>query len=259
LKNFFLDLLVKAIMNITLRKIIISISAFLVAVLVVLFISQNPARLGSEPLVVRAALLSLAIIAGLIAAYPFNPLFSGKPGIYAAVVCLPALVPVLAYYFVLLPNQVGIGLTGEQVSNELITDSSSNGIIEVGFSYPIFTPALRVGNLELYTKRVNIFLRMTDEDGEVSLFRAVRKRIPGSSLSVESTVQGMLSESEGYEFIPLEIPPVGSVTTRVAFIISTLDVGSNFTDALERASQAQFELRDPENGELLLEFPLNKS
>ena len=227
-------------MNITLRKIIVSISALLVAVAMVIFISQNPARIGSAPLFIRAALLSIAVVAALIAAYPLNPLFPGKQGIYAATVCVPALIPVLVYYFILLPNQAGSGLTGEQISNELITDSSSNGIIEVGFSYPIYTPSLLVGNLELFTKQVNVFLRMTDGDGEVVLFRAVRKRIPGSSLSVESTVQCMLSESTGYEFIPLEIPPASSVTTRVAFIMSNIESGSTFTDALDRASQAQF-------------------
>jgi len=243
-------------MNDMLRKIIVCISAFLVAVAVVIFITQNPARIGSEPLFIRAALLSLAIVAALIAVYPFNPLFSRRPEIYAMTVCIPALIPVLAYYFILLPHQAKTGLTGEQISNELITDSSSNGIIEVGFSYPIYTPSLRVGNLELFTKQVNVFLRMTDVDGEVLLFRAVRKRIPDSSLSVESTVQGMLSESAGYEFIPLEIPPASSITTRVVFIISSLDEGSTFTDALDGASKAQFELRDPKNGELLLDFPL---
>ena len=243
-------------MNDMLRKIIVCISAFLVAVAVVIFITQNPARIGSEPLFIRAALLSLAIVAALIAVYPFNLLFSRRPGIYAVTVCIPALIPVLAYYFILLPHQAKTGLTGEQISNELITDSSSNGIIEVGFSYPIYTPSLRVGNLELFTKQVNVFLRMTDVDGEVLLFRAVRKRIPDSSLSVESTVQGMLSESAGYEFIPLEIPPASSITTRVVFIISSLDEGSTFTDALDGASKAQFELRDPKNGELLLDFPL---
>jgi len=245
-------------MNITLRKIVVSISALLVAVTMVVFITQNPARIGSEPLFIRAALLSFAIVVALIAAYPFNPLFSGKPGIYTTTVCIPALIPVLAYYFIVLPNQAGSGLTGEQISNELITDSSSNGIIEVGFSYPIYTPSLQVRNLELFTKQVNVFLRMTDGDGEVVLFRAVRKRIPGSSLSVESTVQGMLSESAGYEFIPLQIPPASSVTTRVAFIISNVESGSTFTDALDSTSQAQFELRDPENGALLLEFPLTR-
>lgn len=243
-------------MNISLKKIIVCIVALLLAVATVIYIAQNPARLGNEPLLIRAGLLSFAIISALIAAYQINPLFTGKPGTYALAVCMPALIPVLAYYFYVLPSQAGMGMTAEQVTAELITDSSSNGIIEVGFSYPIYTPAIRLGNLELFTKQVNVFFRMTDGAGEMALFRAVRKRIPGSSLSVESTVQGMLSESEGYDFIPLEIPPASSVTTRVAFIISNLDQGSNFTDALDRATQAQFELRDPETGDLILEFPL---
>lgn len=246
-------------MNITLKKVIVCSAALLVAVATAVFIASNPAQVGNEPLVIRAGLLSIAIVAALVAVYPFNPLFAEKPGIYAAAVCVPALVPVFAYYFFLLPNQAGMGLTGEQVTAELITDSSSNGIIEVGFSYPIYTPALRIGNREIFTKQVNVFLRMTDDQGEAALFRAVRKRIPGSSLSVESTVRGMLSESDGYEFIPLEVPPVGSITTRVAFIISNLENGTSFTQALSRASHAQFELRDPETSELLLEFPLTRS
>jgi len=243
-------------MSITRRKLAFCLLALLVAVTVVVIIAQNPVRIGNEPLIIRASILSLAIVAALLATYPFFPLFSGKPGLFAAIICVPALIPVFAFYFILLPNQAGIGVSGVQVSNELITDSSSNGIIEVGFSYPIFTPALRVDNLELYTKQVNVFLRMTDELGEVALFRAVRKKIPGSSLSVESTVQGMLSESEGYEFLPLEIPPVGSITTRVAFIISSLENGSAFSDALQKAVQARFELRDPESGDLLFDFPV---
>ena len=245
-------------MNITLKKVFVSIAALLIAVATLVFIVHNPARIGSEPLMIRAAILSLAIIAALIAVYPLNPLFSARPGVYAAAVCIPALLPVVVYYFVLLPNQAGTGLTAEQITAEMITDSSSNGIIEVGFSFPIYTPALRVGNRELFTKQVNVFLRMTDANGETSLFRAVRKRIPGSSLNVEYTVQGMLSESAGYEFIPLQVPPASSITTRVAFIISNLENGSTFTEALRSASQAQFELRDPETGELLLEFPLTR-
>ncbi len=245
-------------MTITQKKLIVSGVALLVSIATVVFIANNPARLGSEPLVVRAAILAFAIVAALIAVYPFNPLFSAKPGSYALAVCLPALIPVIVFYFILLPNKAGVGLTGEQITAELITDSSSNGIIEVGFSYPIYTPALRIGNLELYTKQVNVFLRMIDANGEAALFRAVRKRIPGSSLSVESTVQGMLSESEGYGFLPLDIPPGASINTRVAFIISNLNDGTTFTEALGRAYQAQFELRNPETGELLLEFPLTR-
>ena len=243
-------------MNTTLRKIVISLSALLVAVALVVFIAQNPARIGSEPLFIRAALLSLAIVSGLIAAYPFNPLFSGRPGIYGLIVCAPAIIPVLVYYFILLPNEVGAGLTGKQLSEELISDSSSN---EAGLSYPIYTPLLHIANLELFTKQVNVFLSMTDEDGEVALLRAVRKRIPGSSMNAESAVQGMLNELEAYEFIPLAIPPVSSVTAQVAFIMSNIKSGSTFADVLDNARVAQFELRDPENGSLLLNFPLTRN
>ncbi len=245
-------------MNITLRKIVVCILALLVAVSTIIFISQNPVRIGSEPLIIRAAVLSLAIVAALVAVYPFNQLFSEKPGTYAATVCFPAVISVLAYYFLVLPGQLEGGMSGEQMQSELITDSSSNGLIEVGFSYPIYTPSLRIANHELYTREVNVFLRMIDGNNESTLFRAVRKRIPEPGLSVEATVQGMLSESSGYQFNPLEIAPGHSIITRVVFIISNLDDDTTFTEALARAYQAQFELRSPETGELLLEFPLKR-
>ena len=37
-----------------------------------------------------------------------------------------------------------------------------------------------------------------------------------------------------------------------------MEDGADFTEALGKASQVQFELRDPKNGQLLLEFPLNR-
>lgn len=245
-------------MNISLRQVIVCVAALLIAIVTVVFISQNVSRLGSESLLVRALLLSVAIVAALVAMYPFNPIFTGKPGAYALTVCVPAIIPGFIYYLLLMPAQVGLGVTAEQIQSQLITDSSSNGIIEVGFSYPIYTPTITVSNRELFTKRVNVFLRMTDGNNESALFRAVRTRIPGSSLSVEATVRGMLSESAEYLFIPLEIPPLRSVTGRVVFIISNVEDGSTFTEALASAYQAQFELRNPENGELLYEFPLTR-
>ena len=246
------------VMNISLRQVVICVAALLVATVTVVFISQNASRLGSESLLVRALFLSVAIVAALVAVYPFNPIFAGKPGAYSLAVCAPAIIPGFIYYLLLLPAQAGLGVTAEQLQSQLITDSSSNGIIEVGFSYPIYTPTITVSNRELFTKRVNVFLRMTDGNNESALFRAVRTRIPGSSLSVEATVRGMLSESAEYLFIPLEIPPLRSVTGRVVFIISNVEDGSTFTEALASAYQAQFELRNPENGELLYEFPLTR-
>ena len=61
-------------------------------------------------------------------------------------------------------------------------------------------------------------------------------------LSVESTVLGMLSENSNYVFNPLELPPGISVEGQAVFIISNVEDGATFTDALRTASQAQLEL-----------------
>lgn len=245
-------------MNLTLRHIFISLAALLVAVVTVILIVQNPAQLGREAPMTRALVLSVAVVAGLFVVYPFNPLFRQRPGTYAAVVCLPAIIPGFVYFLLILPQQAGSGFTIEQLQNSLITDSSSNGIVEVGFSYPIFTPTIRVTNNELYTRPVNVFLRMIDPEGEQALFRGVRTEIPGQGLSVEASIRGMLSENVNYLFNPVTLPPMQPVTGRVVFIISNLDDGASFTEALRVASQVQLELRDPQTGDLLLQSPVQR-
>ena len=245
-------------MKITLPHILISLPSVLIAITAVFFIFQNPAQFGNESLLVRALSWNLVIVALLVAFYPFNRFLGGKPGIYAIVVCLPAVIPAFVYFLYFLPGQAGEGILAEQLQSELITDSSSNGIIEVGFRYPIYTPTISVKNLELFTRQANIFLRITDANGDNALFRGVRSEISGPGLTVEATVKGMLSENTGYLFNPLDLPPNHEVIGRSIFIISNLEDGSAFTEALTRAYQAQFELRDPNNGQLLLEFPLNQ-
>ena len=244
-------------MKISLRHTITSIAAGLTAILVISFILQNPARIGSEPLVVRALLLSIAIIAILVAVYPLNILFTGRPGTYISLICVPAVTACFVFYLILLPEKAQEGFDVQLLESSLISDRSSNGIIEVGFRYPIYTPTLLIKNRELFTRRVNVFLRMIDANEEVALFRAVRQNVPENVLSVESTLLGMLSENANYVFNPLELPPGISVEGQAVFIISNLDDGATFTDALRTASQAQLEFRDPSNGQLLLEFPLN--
>ncbi len=243
-------------MKISLRQLVFSIAALSLSVVSVYYISQNAVELGNQPLLVRASLLSLAVLSALLAVYPFNPLFSDRPGAYGLSVCVPALLPAIAYYLFILPGQAGEGFTAQQLGSQLITDSSSNGIIEVGYSYPIYTPTISVSNNELFSKEVNIFLRIIDGDSQSSLFRGVRSNIPGSSLSVEASVQGLLSENDLYLFNPLQIPPMGTAEGRVVFVISNLEDGTSFTEALGRAYQATFELRDPATGTLLMEFPL---
>lgn len=243
-------------MRITLKQICISLLGFLVAVITGLFFVRSPAALGAEELIVRFLVVSTAIVAALVALYPFVSLFRNKPGRYLLWVCLPGLLPGVVYYFFLLPAQAGEGMAARQLQSQLISDRSSNGIIEVGFAYPIYTPTLEVTNRELFTRDVNVFLRIVDANNETTLFRAVRSQIPGSSLSVEGTVRGMLSENTDFLFLPLRVPPVSRVEGKIVFIISNLNDGTTFTEALGRAYQAQFELRDPETAELLFEFPL---
>lgn len=244
-------------MKISFRQLFISVMAGMVAVVIVAYLANNATAIGLLALPLRALILSVAIVAAMVAVYPLNAQFARKPGLYCLFVCLPAVVPGLVYYLFLLPQQAGEGMHAEQLRSELITDRSSNGFVEVGFSYPIFTPTITITNRELFTREVNVFLRIIDANNETNLFRAVRAQIPGESLSVESTVQGMLSENAGFLFIPVAIPPLRSIAGKVVFIISNLDDGSSFTEALGRAYQASFELRDPATAELLLEFPLN--
>ena len=244
-------------MKLSIRQIIISMIACMVAVLTVIYMANNGAAIGLLELPLRALILSVAIVAAMITVYPLNAMFTGKPGSYALFVCVPAILPGVVYYLFLLPQQAGTGLVAEQLQSQLISDRSSNGFVEVGFSYPIYTPTITITNQELFTREVNVFLRIVDANNESALFRAVRARIPGDSLSVEATVQGMLAQNDGFLFLPLVIPPVSRVEGKVVFIISNLDDGSTFTEALGRAYQATFELRDPVSSELVATFPLN--
>lgn len=244
-------------MKVSQRQLLISIVALAVALVTVIYMARNPVLLGFQPLVIRSAYLSLAIIAAMVAVYPFNPLFSERPGAYALVVCLPALLPGLFYFFLFLPQQAGSGLSGQHLESNLITDQSSSGIVEIGFSYPIYAPTLSIINHELYSREVNVFLRMIDANNEAVLYRAVRAQVPGNSLSVEASVRGLLIENAGYLFLPIAIPPLSETEGRVVFVISNLDDGITFSEAVERASSVQVELRDPQTGELLLEFPMD--
>ena len=245
-------------MKTSLQQIVVSFGAMVLAVAVVFFVSQNPSEIGAEPLLIRALLLSLGIVGALGAVYPLNPIFLKKPFRYLGIVCLPAVAPVFVYYLLIMPSHAGEGFIAEQLSSELMTDRSSNGLVEVGFSYPIYTPQIRVTNNGIFTGQVNVFLRMVNASGESSLFRAIRDTVPGSGLTVESSVRGLLSETDDVLFLPLAVPPLGSLSGQLVFVISNLDDGSSFTEALAKADKAQFEVRSPETGALLYEFPLNR-
>ncbi len=243
-------------MKVNLQQIALSIFATLVAITIVVFYSRNPGAIGNEPLLLRAVFLNLAVLAALIAVFPLYTIFRGRPLVYMFAIILPAMVPAFAYFLVYLPQQSGEGIVAAQLDASLITDRSSNGIVEVGFSYPIFTPNIELTNQELFTRQVAVYFRLVEQSGESTLFRGVRSRIPATGLSVEATVQGMLADNSDYLFNPIELPPGRSVSGRIIFIITSLDDGSSFTDAFNRAAAAQLELRRPETGQLLQEIPI---
>ena len=243
-------------MKYSLGQVIVSLLALGVAIADLLLIAGNSADFGELPLLLRALSIDLAVLAILIAFYPVYTIFQFRTTVFAWAVCLPAMLPAFIYFLFLLPQQEGEGIEFSQLQNSLISDSSSNGIVEIGFAYPIFTPTVSLRNRELYTRQVSIFLRMLDPEGQAALFRAVRTDIPEQGLSVESTVQGMLGENDDYLFNPLVLPPLREVVGKVVFIISNVDDGASFTEAMRVASSVQLELRDPETGVLLQELPV---
>ncbi len=245
-------------MNFSPRQFLISLLALAIALIDVLFVISDSADFGTRPLLVRAILVDVAILASLITLYPLFRFLQMHLTGFVLAVCLPALLPAFLFYLLLLPRQAGEGIEFTQLQNSLISDSSSNGIVEIGFAYPIYTPTVQFQNRELFTRRVTIFLRMVDASGEEALFRGVRAIVPGSGLSVEATVQGMLARNDGYLFNPLTLPPRKALTGRVVFVISNAESGALFTEALRDAQSVQLELRDPQTGELFHELPLNR-
>ncbi len=243
-------------MNLSPRQFLISLLAVALALVDIYFVIGNAATFGEYSLLARALLVNFAVLALLVVLYPLFTLLQMRATGFVFAVCLPALIPALLFYLLILPPQAGEGIAFSQLENSLISDSSSNGIVEIGFAFPIYTPTLRFRNQELYTRRVSVFLRMRDEAGEEALFRGVRTTVPGESLSVEATVQGMLAENEGYLFNPITLPPRREISGRVVFVISNAENGALFTEALRTAQQVQLELRDPQTGTLYHQLPV---
>lgn len=243
-------------MKYSLGQIVTMLLALGVAITDMVLIANHAASFGEAPLLIRALLINLAVLAMLVALYPVYAVFQFRTSVFAWMICLPAMLPALIYFLVLLPRQAGEGIEFSQLQNSLISDRSSNGIVEIGFAYPIYTPTISLRNRELFTRQVSVFLRVEDPEGQPALFRAVRAEIPEQGLSVEATVQGMLSENDDYLFNPVVLPPQSEVLGKVVFIISNVDDGGSFTEAMRVATSVQLELRDPETGALLQEVPV---
>ena len=203
-------------------KSALSILAVLLAISVMVMIVTNPAKFGEYPLFVRACALNLAIFASLIAPYIFcSSLFQIEPK-YLRLTILLSLIPAFVFYLLVMPLRAVDDLYLEQQDSSLLSDRSSNGIIEIGFQYPIFTPTISLVNRDAFTRDVTIFLRLIDRNKESALFRAVRLRSDSENLSVESTIRGMLSTNLRYLFNPIKLPPGESISGRPVFIITNL-------------------------------------
>ncbi len=213
-------------------------------------------ELGYQSLQLRATLGSLAALLLVVGAWPFVPWFCRHLPLYLLVLGLPALAVSPWYYFSYLPPRSGTGVAGELLAGNEITESAGAGLVATGFAYPIFTPTIRLVNRGLFTREVDIYLHVLDGDNEAALFRAVRAELPDTRLSVEASVHGLLSESDGYFFIPVFLPPLEAVEGRVVFIIRDLNDGSTFRQALDLGYPVEFQVRDSGSGELLRSFPM---
>ena len=242
------------------RKVLIksgfSIVGILIAIPVAVLIWRYPAIFGEYPLFARAILLNVMVLAILGALYPFFSINLRAVRKYQGYLFLLCCAPAFVFYLFVLPFRSLDVLSLEQQDSTLLSDRSSNVIIEIGFQYPIFTPTISIINRGAYSRDVNIFLRIIDRDQETVLFRAVRSKSDGQNLTVESTVRGMLSNNFRYLFNPVKLAPRQELSGRVVFIITNVEDGSTFTDVLSDGHTGIFELRDPEGGQLLAAFPM---
>ncbi len=233
-----------------------SLVFFALALAITFWLRSEAVFYGTLALGLRALIVAPAFVFALLALRPFLSAYLRSPAAFLGIFVAPTLFFVVLYFFMLLPQREGEGVKAEQLLSSLITDASSNGIVEIGFSNPIYTPTLEFENAELFTRDVEVFLRLRRDNNEVSLYRAVREEIPGSALSLESSVKGLLSENDGYVFNPVSVAPLSKQRGRVVFVISDQEDGRAFSATLKQALSAQFELRVPETGELLYELPL---
>ena len=243
-------------MNRLIIKIGFSILAAVIAIAVMILMIGRPATFGEYSLLIRACLLNLGLFAGFSALFPFFSPYLGINRKILALLILAFSLPAFIFYLSVVPSRAVDEIYLDQLDSNLLSDRSSNGIVEIGFRYPIFTPTISLVNRDAFTRDVNIFLRIIDRDQEATLFRAVRSKTDDEKLSVESTIRGMLSNNFRYLFNPVRLAPGQVISGRPVFIITNLEDGANFTEALGSDHIGYLELRDPDEGNLLANFKL---
>ena len=243
-------------MNRAIIKVGLSVFAAAIAIAIMILMIGNPATFGEYSLLIRACLLNLGIFACFCALFPFFSSYLKIDRKILALSILASSLPAFIFFLSVVPSKTIDEIYLDQLDSSLLSDRSSNGIIEIGFQYPIFTPTISLVNRDAFTREVNIYLRIIDSDQEASLFRAVRSRADDEKLSVESTIRGMLSNNFRYLFNPVRLAPGQAISGRPIFIITNLEDGASFTEALDSGHTGYLELRDPDEGNLLADFRL---
>ena len=242
------------------NRVIIKIGFFIlsasISIATLILIIAKPATFGGYSLLIRACLLNLAILAGFSALFPFFLSYLKLDRKILPLFIFASSLPAFIFFLLVLPSKATDEIYLDQLDSTFLSDRSSNGIIEIGFQYPIFTPTISLVNRDAFTRDVNIFLRIIDSEQEASLFRAVRSRADDEKLSVESTIRGMLSNNSRYLFNPVRLAPGQAISGRPIFIITNLEDGASFTEALDSGHIGYLELRDPDEGNLLADFRL---
>ena len=244
------------------NRVIIKIGFFIISasisIATLILIIANPLTFGGYSLLIRACLLNLGILAGFSALFPFFLSYLKLDRKILTLFILASSLPAFIFFLLVLPSKATDEIYFDQLDSSFLSDRSSNGIIEIGFQYPIFTPTISLVNRDAFTRNVNIFLRIIESDQEAFLFRAVRSKAKADDekLSVESTIRGMLSNNLRYLFNPVRLAPGQALSGRPIFIITNFEDGASLAEALDSGHIGYLELRDPDQGNLLADFKL---
>ncbi len=229
---------------------------FAAAIILAYLLLANSLYLGQQSLLARAVLFPAPALAALAGGAVLLRPHAPRAARLLVLSCALAQLGGFGYFLYWLPRYADSALSIALLDQTLIAESSSGAFVEIGFGYPVFTPAVELRNGELFSREIDAYLRMVDSGGQAMLYRAVREQAPAGTLSVEASMRGMLGANSRYLFLPLRLAPGETISGRLVFIIAALDNGASFASELRRAESAQLELRDARDGKLLLTAPV---
>lgn len=239
-----------------LRRLRLPLGALALSAAALLLQARSAAAMGTLPLVLRALALNAAALPALAGAWLLVPRLRGLRGRTAAALLAAAMAPAFLHHLVLLPARAGEGVEARLADGGLLSEGGGRGLVELGFAYPVYAPTLAARNRELFTRRVEVFLRLTGGDGRDALFRGARADAPDGAPSVEAAVRGMLGP-DGL-FNPLTLAPGRTREGRMAFVVADHDSGAELLETLNAPGRARLEFRDADDGELLAQVPVGR-